>query len=110
VRNRFDNFFIELQNDPQNEGLVILDFTAATTALKKHRYLKLILDHVKFRKMDPARFTFIISENESRDQTSLWRMPKGTWTSPEKDKNYTLVLGEYLREELPGLFKKPVSK
>lgn len=110
ARNRLDNFFIALQNSPQNEGIVLLNFTAANTALKKRRYLKLILDHMTFRKMDPARLTFIIGENESRDQTSLWRMPKDTWTSPDKDKDHKLILGEYLREELPGLFKKPVSR
>lgn len=105
VRHRLDNFFVELQNDPQSEGLIVLNFTNNTAAAKKRRYLKLISDHLRFRKMDPMRITFAILENADYEQTLAWRVRQG-WMPLEKDKKYTLILAEYLKDRMPYLFKK----
>lgn len=72
VRGRLDNYFIELQNDPNSTGVIILYGPAKDQAKRK----KLIQNHIAFRKFDASRITFVDGGGDTLN-TKLWRVPAG---------------------------------
>jgi hypothetical protein len=77
VKNRIDNFIIELQNDPTSTG-VIINYGNAKDKAKR---LKVINDQIKFRKFDASRITFVDGGEAAEVKTELWRVPAGA-TAP----------------------------
>jgi hypothetical protein len=72
VRGRLDSYFIELQNDPTAAG-VIINYGPAKDKAKR---VKLIQDHIKFRKFDASRITFVDGGDGALD-TKLYKVPAG---------------------------------
>lgn len=74
VRGRLDTFFIELQNDPNSRGYIINYGPAKDKAAR----VKIINDHIKFRKVDPSRITIVDGgEGDGTISTKLYRVPAG---------------------------------
>lgn len=108
LRQRIDNLFIELQNDPASEGWIVLYLKRTDSVLTKQKRVKLYADHVAFRKMAPSRFTFVITETEKENYTEFWIIPSDSKAIPfdERDVSSRLINGENLKKEVPKLFKK----
>ncbi|MDI1242705.1 MAG: hypothetical protein PSX80_12385 [bacterium] len=104
-QSRLDSYISQLSFSPDDEGLVVVAFD--TTASRKYKiaHIKLILEQLKFRHMDPSRITFYISEGESQESTTLWtaspdaRIPKYMRTLPT-------IKGEEFEQQAPNLFFK----
>lgn len=104
IRSRLDNFFVELQNDPDSEGLIQIFFSKKDSHAAKVRTVKLYFDHILFRKMDQARITFALvkSENDSR-LIRFRRIPRGA-TMPIENGS-TVIPAEYLKEQIPYVIR-----
>lgn len=72
IRQRLDNFFIELQNDPTSTGTVFV----TGPARDRSRRLKLINDHIRFRKFDASRIR-VVDEGDGPIHTEFWVVPAG---------------------------------
>jgi len=74
VRGRLDNFFIDLQNDPTSKGYII----NYGTDKDKAKRVKLINNHIAFRKFDASRITIVDGgEGDGTINTKLYRVPAG---------------------------------
>lgn len=74
VKARLDNFFIELQNNPNDRGYIINYGPDREVAARE----KLIRDYIRFRRQDPSRFTLVRGGNTGQGIfTRLWRVPPG---------------------------------
>lgn len=74
TRGRLDALFLELQNDPNSKGYIINYGTAKQKAAR----VKLINDHIKFRKFDGTRITIVDGgDNGGVLRTTLWVVPAG---------------------------------
>ena len=75
VRARLDNFFIELQNNPNNQGYIINYGTEKEVAARE----KLITNHINFRKFDRTRITLVNGGTGTTGEvhTKLYRVPPG---------------------------------
>ncbi len=75
VRARLDNFFVELQNDPNSRGYIIYYGPAGK---KKNDLVKLFNNHIAFRKFDASRITIVDGgAGDGTIRTTLWRVPAG---------------------------------
>jgi hypothetical protein len=74
IRGRLDNFFSELQNNPNNTGYIINYGTDREIAARE----KLITNHIAFRKFDRSRIT-LVRGGDTGDgaSTKLYRIPPG---------------------------------
>lgn len=73
VRGRLDNFFVELQNDPQAQGYIINYGPARQVTARE----KLIRNHIAFRKFDASRIVIVNGGTDAEVRTKLWVVPNG---------------------------------
>lgn len=107
IKARIDNFYIRLNNDPAYEGTIVIRLDEKDTRASKITYLNYIYDAIIFRKHDPARVTFMISE-ETGDllpSTRLWMLSPGIEFPDFGDYSVT-IKGEDLKEKMKTLFLK----
>lgn len=77
VRNRLDNFFVELQNDPTATGYIINYGTARDVAKRE----TLIRNHIRFRNFDASRINLVRGgDNGGTLNTKLILSPSGAPT------------------------------
>ncbi len=74
VKARVDNFYIELNNEPNSQGYIISYGTDKEIARRE----KQIRDAIKFRKYEPSRVTFVRGgDRGSGVETTFWVVPAG---------------------------------
>jgi hypothetical protein len=75
IRARLDSFFNELSNNPTDQGYIINYGTSREIAARE----RLITNHIRFRKADPARFTIVSGGDSTSGEptTKLYRVPQG---------------------------------
>jgi hypothetical protein len=74
VKARIDNFYIQLQNDPNARGVIVNYGTPAQIKARKAQIMKAI----NFLKKDPSRVTFVDGpDNGTGINTKLWLVPSG---------------------------------
>lgn len=74
VKVRIDNFYIELNNNPNAQGYIINYGTPAQIRARR----KQITDAIKFRKYDPNRITMVDGgDTGSGVNTKFWLVPEG---------------------------------
>ncbi len=74
IRARLDQFFIELQNNPTNQGYVINYGTNAQIAARE----RLITNHITLRRFDRSRITLVRGGDTGVGvNTRLYRVPPG---------------------------------
>ena len=76
VRARMDSLFIELENNPTNQGVVHLIITDKEELSESNPRLQLIVKHAKFREFDLERLAFLFETAEA-SYSKLWRVPPG---------------------------------
>jgi hypothetical protein len=73
VRQRIDNFFVALQNDPSAQGYII-NYGPARQVTARER---LIRNHIAFRKFDASRIVIVNGGVTEEINTKLWLVPQG---------------------------------
>lgn len=73
VRQRLDQFFIELQNDPTSTGYIINYGPARQVAARE----RLIRNHIQLRNFPPDRIVIVNGGVEPTIRTRLFRVPAG---------------------------------
>lgn len=75
IRNKLDAFFAELSNNPTDQGYIINYGTSREIAARE----RLITNHIRLRRFDPARITMVSGGDSSDGQprTKLYRVPQG---------------------------------
>jgi hypothetical protein len=73
-RSRLDAFFTELANNPNNVGILVIQVTDKERLDERNPRVRLILEHVRFRKFDKRRIWFAFEPGE-RKRVVVWRMP-----------------------------------
>ena len=74
IRARLDAFFLELQNNPTNQGYIINYGTNAEIAARE----RLITNHIAFRQFDRSRITLVRGGDlGTGPNTKLYRIPPG---------------------------------
>jgi len=73
VKARVDNFYIQLNNNPQAKGYIINYGTPAQIKKQKAQIMKAIT----FRKYDAGRVTFVDGPNNGAVSTKFWLVPAG---------------------------------
>lgn len=73
---RLDSFFVELNSNPMDTGLIVLynDTRDARAASRREKQLR---NHFKFRRFDLARVGFIHGEARDKGTTQFWMVPIG---------------------------------
>ena len=105
-RYRLDSFIIQLANDPNAEGLIVLDLEEKDSRTYKTSLLKNICGHFTFRKFDLTRITFAISESKYEERTVLWIMSLENKPPEYVDENYRIIKAEEIRKNFKALFPK----
>ena len=80
---RMDNFFAELQNNPNDQGYIIEKFKRNTSKAVIKQKLAKISSYIKMRGFDPTRIT-IVHDLADEIQTQFWQVPPGA-TPPTVD-------------------------
>ncbi len=75
LRGRLDSIFTTLMNDPQYEGVLVLYFPETETKRYKLARLKLIYNHILFRRFNKQRLSFYLDIGPY-ENTVVWRIPK----------------------------------
>jgi hypothetical protein len=104
---RLDNYFVALINDPTSEGLIVLEFDKNETKAKKIKRLNDISKHLKIRRFDRTRLSFLIAEVD-KEYTRLYIVPptaKFTEIISEPDLP-NIIKGEELDRKIKELFPK----
>ena len=78
VKARIDNFYIQLNNQPNAKGYIIIYGTPAQIKKQKAQIMKAIT----FRKYDPTRVTFVDGPNNGEQKVKLWLVPQGADNPP----------------------------
>jgi len=74
VRGRLDTFFADLQNNPNDQGYIIIYGTPREIAVRK----RLIESHIRLRRFDSSRITIVEGpDTGSGVNTKLYRIPPG---------------------------------
>jgi hypothetical protein len=73
VRARLDGFFADLQNNPNDQG-VIINYGSARDVARRET---LIRNHIRFRRFDATRIRFERGGEEPTIRTRLIRVPAG---------------------------------
>lgn len=102
---RLDAFLAEVITNKDDKGLIIVEFYKSDSIKNKKAYLKLIKNHIKFRKAEISRFLIAIAENEIEQQTTFYRVPPKA-ELPISYKEYILVEGKDLEQKINELFPK----
>lgn len=77
VRQRLDNYFTELQNNPSDQGYII-NYGPARQVTARER---LIRNHINLRRFDASRIVIVNGGEEPEIRTRLFRVPQGA-TAP----------------------------
>ncbi len=72
-RSILDNFFVQLQNNPESRGLIISYGLKREVAARE----KLIKNHISFRRFDDSRISFINGGHSNEIKTRFWCVPEG---------------------------------
>jgi len=113
VKARIDNFYIQLANSPDIEGLIIVTLNEKETRNEKTRYLNNIYHGIVFLHRDPARVSFIISEGDY-DNVPVTRLYGVFLDKDLKDfsaiggGNPIVIKGEDFKQKIKTLF--PINK
>ncbi|CAN5746909.1 hypothetical protein BH20ACI4_BH20ACI4_09830 [soil metagenome] len=73
VRLRLDNFFVDLQNNPNDTGYIINYGPPRQVALRE----RLIRNHISLRRFPASRIVIVNGGEEPEIRTKLWRVPVG---------------------------------
>lgn len=73
VRLRLDNFFVDLQNNPNDQGYIINYGPARQVAARE----RLIRNHINLRRFDAGRIVIVNGGEEAEIRTRLFRVPQG---------------------------------
>jgi hypothetical protein len=79
TKGRLDSFFVELMNDPYSEGFIV--FRNDKDLMLR---IKVLRNHIAFRKFYVNRITLVISDKEDQI-TEFWRVPGQGCTDQWKD-------------------------
>lgn len=104
---RLDNYFVALRNDPTAKGLITLEFDKNETKAKKIKRLNDISKHLKIRRFDRTRLSFLIVEVDE-EYTRLYILPptaKFTEVMSESEVQ-NIIKGEELDQKIKELFPK----
>jgi hypothetical protein len=95
-RDRLDSFFLSLQDNPTNSGLILLVVTDKEKLDPTNHRIKFFINHAKFRKFDLRRLVFSLESSGSSGvrSTAVYRFPPGA--EPPCD-NCVLIYGRDLR-------------
>lgn len=107
IKARIDNFYIYLKhNGPNAEGTIFVRLDKEAARNSKLLYLNNLYHAIISRKYDPARVTFIMSEErgEFLPSTRLWILPPG-FDFPDGGENPILIKGEDFKQKINGIFK-----
>lgn len=105
VRARIDNFLIQLNKEPESEGLILVYLNTKESRAFKLTYLNNIYDAILFLKFDPARVTFVVVQDDHDTGTRLWTVPPGVDTG-KLTEGGSLIKGEEFKQEINTLFSK----
>jgi hypothetical protein len=72
-RARLDAFFMELSNNPDNVGIMVIRVIGRDRKDDKNRRVRFVLEHARFRKFDKSRLWFAF-ENGYQRNAVFWRM------------------------------------
>jgi len=73
---RFDQLFIELQNDPSSTGYVVI-YSGEKSFRKRFLYEIEFISHLKWRKFSTERIKVIHLAEGDRFGIELWKVPRG---------------------------------
>ena len=73
VKARLDSFFVGLMNAPSTQGLII-NYGSGKEIVRRET---LIRNHIKFRRFDAPRVTFINAGFSNEIRTEFWLVPQG---------------------------------
>ncbi|HXG85870.1 MAG TPA: hypothetical protein VNI84_17755 [Pyrinomonadaceae bacterium] len=73
VRGILDNYFVELQNNPTDQGYIIVSGPARAATARE----RLIRNHIRFRNFDASRITIVRGTETPEVETRLYRVPAG---------------------------------
>jgi hypothetical protein len=95
---RLDSYFVELENNPMDEGLIVIsgDELDATAARRREQQL---LNHFTFRKFDRTRVRVIRAAARTNATTQFWLVPPGA-DMPEIELDRRGVVAEPIRPYL----------
>jgi hypothetical protein len=104
---RLDNFFVALRNDPTSEGLVVLEFDKKEKRAEKIKRLNEISKHLKFRKFDRTRLSFLIVEAD-KEYTRLYIVPAEAEITQviSESEVQNIIKGEVFDQKIKELFPK----
>jgi hypothetical protein len=73
---RLDNFLVELNNNPNDRAIIVLygDAKDAKAAARREIQLR---NHLRFRRFDPDRITFVRGASKTDGTTQFWLIPPG---------------------------------
>lgn len=104
-REKLDRLFSSLENNPRAEGLISISFDKSNNRKYKISLLKNIKKHITFRKFDPARITFAVTEKGSTEENIFWLIPSGAnFPRYIRKRNYQIIRAEDLETEIKELF------
>ena len=87
VRSKLDTFFAAVSEHDGNKGLVVIYGPLKVMPNRK----RLVLNHIKFRGMDPSRFDFRFVGAVKEGRTDLWVVPQGA-ERPEIERKAWIAL------------------
>lgn len=96
---------LRLQKVENSEGFIVLQFNSKDKKSNKIARLNRILNHIKFRKVNLSRITFVIFEGEA-EKTVLWTMNNDTELPTIESENYQSIGAEKLKQKIKELFQK----
>lgn len=105
VRARIDNFLIQLNKEPESEGLILVYLNTKESRAFKLTYLNNIYDAILFLKYDPARVTFVVVEDDHDTGTRLWTVPPAA-DARKLTEGGTQIKGEEFKQKIKTLFSK----
>ena len=87
---RIDNFFVELQNNPDSQGYAII-FGAKEDLRRKAGYELLIKDAIAIRNFDKNRIILVRGEEAKHFRIQFWRVPSGSEKPDFKETKWDFV-------------------
>ncbi len=79
VKMKLDGFFVELNNNPDNQGHVVI---FPKTERQRATIERIVRTHIKWRKFDNSRLTIVRGMDSSQSAVQFWLVPPGA-TLPE---------------------------
>lgn len=100
LKARLDAYFIELANNPSDQGYI---FIFPKSAAEQARIERIIRDFIGWRKYDPSRVTTVIGEKSSRTILQFWLKPPGADApKPELNAEYRLPVPQNVVKANPA--------